>query len=141
MILPTKNLKQQKGFTLLEVIIALFIFTLGILGVAAMQLRAIQGNSSGQRLTEATTLAQEVIERIVEEPIANFAVPSSITVPSIKPFNVIQDIKTMPAPSTLSAAEAIFVTVTVTWSEAGGLFNRSVVVTCIKSKSVEDSYI
>ncbi|MBU1564060.1 MAG: prepilin-type N-terminal cleavage/methylation domain-containing protein [Proteobacteria bacterium] len=145
MILQNSTLKQRSGFTLLEVIIALFIFTLGILGIAAMQLRAIQGNSSGARLTEATAEAQMMIERIMEEPYANFIPPLGPALPSSTPsveglYNVTLDIQEMPAVgNNLPEAEAIWVTITVAWTEAAGP-GRSVVVSFIKSLNIETSY-
>ncbi len=41
-----KNNNNQDGFTLIEVMIAIFILTIGILGAAAMQVASIDGNST-----------------------------------------------------------------------------------------------
>ena len=57
--------KDQNGFTLIEVLIALFVFAVGILGLALMQLSAISGNSVANRVTEASVLASDQIERIM----------------------------------------------------------------------------
>lgn len=54
--------KNQSGFTLLEVLIALFIFSIGILGVNAMQLTSIQGNGKANRTTQASNVAADRIE-------------------------------------------------------------------------------
>ena len=54
--------KNQRGFTLVELLIALFIFAVGILGVATMQTTSIQGNSKGRRISEASNLAADRIE-------------------------------------------------------------------------------
>jgi len=59
------NTKCQSGFTLLEVLIALVIFSLGILGVSAMQLTSIKGNGKANRVTEASNLAADRIEQIL----------------------------------------------------------------------------
>ena len=59
------NTKNQSGFTLLEVLIALFIFSIGILGVNAMQITSIKGNSTANRITQASNLAADQIEAIL----------------------------------------------------------------------------
>lgn len=55
---------EKKGFTLLEVMITLVILSVGMLGLASMQIMAIKGNSFGQRLSIASTLAQNKLEEI-----------------------------------------------------------------------------
>lgn len=55
---------QSSGFTLVEVLIALFVFSIGILGVGAMQLRAMQGNSHARQVSEMTNVAADQIETI-----------------------------------------------------------------------------
>jgi len=53
---------SEKGFTLIEVMVAMAIATVGLLGVALMQGTAIQGNNFGKETTQATILAQEALE-------------------------------------------------------------------------------
>ena len=60
--------KNQSGFTLLEVLIALFIFSIGILGVNAMQLTSIQGNGKANRITQASNVAADRIEQFLSTP-------------------------------------------------------------------------
>ena len=58
-------MKNQKGFTILELLIALVVFAVGILGVGAMQLSSIQGNSKGNHISEASIVAADRIERFL----------------------------------------------------------------------------
>ena len=67
------NRGSQSGFTLLEVLIALFIFSIGILGVNAMQLTSITGNSKANRITQASNLAADQIETILSLDYDNVA--------------------------------------------------------------------
>jgi type IV pilus assembly protein PilV len=53
---------SNHGFTLLEVLVAITILAIGLLGVASMQISAISGNRLGNELTAATFLAQAQIE-------------------------------------------------------------------------------
>lgn len=54
--------KNQNGFTLVELLIALVIFAVGILGVATMQITSIQGNSKGRQISEASNVGADRIE-------------------------------------------------------------------------------
>lgn len=52
------------GFTLLEVVVAMSIFVIGILGTVQMSLWAVRNVTSGNIVTQATMLAQSRIEQI-----------------------------------------------------------------------------
>lgn len=58
------RIKDQKGFTLLEMLVAGAILTVGLLGVAAMMIAAINGNGQSRRMTIATNLTQQLIEEM-----------------------------------------------------------------------------
>ena len=66
-----KKREGEQGFTLLEVIIAMCILTIGILAVASMQLSAIRGNSSAIGLTEAVDIGQEKLEELIQLPLTD----------------------------------------------------------------------
>ena len=55
---------NKNGFTLIEVMVALVVVSLGLLGVAAMQGIAIQGNAFAKDVTIATNVNQAILERI-----------------------------------------------------------------------------
>ncbi|MBW2364914.1 MAG: prepilin-type N-terminal cleavage/methylation domain-containing protein [Deltaproteobacteria bacterium] len=55
---------NEKGFTLIEALIALAIFSIGILGVATMQITAINSNTIARLQTEAAALATNRMERL-----------------------------------------------------------------------------
>ena len=57
--------ENESGFTLLEVMIALFLLAFGMLGVATMQVSAIQGNSRGRQISEATDVASALMETLL----------------------------------------------------------------------------
>ena len=59
-----KRSRPRGGFTLLEVLLALSILAFGLLGLAAMQLYAMQGRSSGRHSTFAATLAQTQMDEL-----------------------------------------------------------------------------
>jgi type IV pilus assembly protein PilV len=53
-----------QGFTLLELLVALTIFSVGLLAIAGMSVTSIRGNNQAATLTDATFLAQGVLEAI-----------------------------------------------------------------------------
>lgn len=59
-----KNPSHSKGFSLIEVLFALFIFSFGLLGIAGLQLVAKQNNYDSQQRTTAALLASEIAEKI-----------------------------------------------------------------------------
>ena len=56
--------KQTRGFTLVEALVALVVLSIGLLGVAALQLSSLQSNSSAASRSQATLLAYEVVDRM-----------------------------------------------------------------------------
>ena len=72
--MPTKKLSGNpsqrctQGFTLIEVMIAMAIFAIGILAVTTMQMRSIGQNTSARMQTEATTLAVDWMEQLLSLP-------------------------------------------------------------------------
>ncbi len=75
-----KAIRNNKGFSLLELLVTLAILSIGLLGLLGMQITGAQGNAMSQRLTIATTLAQTGIEdfmsRSASDTIFNTAVGS-----------------------------------------------------------------
>jgi type IV pilus assembly protein PilV len=63
-----KRLKQQGGFTLIEVLIALTIFAVGLLAIAAMQTSAIRMNSTAGHLTDLSTWGMDKLEELISLP-------------------------------------------------------------------------
>jgi len=62
------KLKKEGGFTLIEVLIAITIFAVGLLAVAAMQNSAILMNSSAGKLTNLSTWGMDKIEELSALP-------------------------------------------------------------------------
>jgi type IV pilus assembly protein PilV len=65
---PKKALKKKDGFTLIEVLVAVSIFAVGLLAIAALQTSAIRMNSTGDRLTELSTIGIDKYEELMSLP-------------------------------------------------------------------------
>jgi len=76
----------ERGSSLIEVLITLLIFSIGMLGMAALQLNALQGTSDSAQRSQATWILQDIAERIRANPqgtAANYAAaPDCTAVPA-----------------------------------------------------------
>jgi type IV pilus assembly protein PilV len=66
--MQAKPLSNQNGFSLIEVLIALVIFSLGMLAVVSLQISSMNANASSRRQTDATALVAERMERLLALP-------------------------------------------------------------------------
>lgn len=58
------TLRREYGFNLIEVLIATVVLTLGLLGVAAMQLTGMRNTQGSYYRSQATTIMNDLAERI-----------------------------------------------------------------------------
>jgi len=61
-------MRSQHGFTIIEVLIAIAVFSIGILGVAAMQIASVKGNASAQGVTDIAVYAADRLEKLMVLP-------------------------------------------------------------------------
>ena len=59
---------NSKGFSIIEVLFALSFFAIGILAVSTLAISAISSNASARRLTDATALAEDRLEKLAALP-------------------------------------------------------------------------
>jgi type IV pilus assembly protein PilV len=59
-----KVFKRSNGFSLIEVIIALFILAVALLALAGLMVSTTKNNSFGGHMTEASTFAQDKVEEL-----------------------------------------------------------------------------
>ncbi len=55
---------RDKGFTLMEVMIAIVVLSVALLALAGLQIISIRSNSFGNHMTEAITLAKDLMEEM-----------------------------------------------------------------------------
>ena len=123
----------EKGFTLLEVIVAISILTFGLLAVASMQMTAIRGNYNASNITEATTVAQDRLEELMGLTYghSDLSVPVGGGVtnhpdPNPPPgYTISWDVE-----SDNPVTNSKLITITVQWQDKG--VQKQSVLTCVK---------
>jgi len=59
---------RQFGISLIEVLVALVVISIGLLGVVGLQLTGVQGNYLSYQYMQATTLAQSLADKMQSNP-------------------------------------------------------------------------
>lgn len=61
---PSPRRPAARGFTLIEVLVSILVFSLGILGAVGMQARVLQGAAQTGDRTRASLLANEIVSQM-----------------------------------------------------------------------------
>ncbi len=65
---PVADMQTQHGFTLIEVLVALLVVAIGILGITALQFKGMQYNVNASFRTQVSVLAYDIAERMRSNP-------------------------------------------------------------------------
>lgn len=57
-------MKKQSGFTLLEVMVAMVVLSIGLLGLAGLMASSMRNNQGAYHRTQATWLAYDALDRV-----------------------------------------------------------------------------
>lgn len=80
------DIKNPKGYMLVEALISIAIFSIGFLAVATLVLSVSRNNTSGNQLTEANMLARERLEQLKNTSDINL-LPADLTTFSDGPMD------------------------------------------------------
>jgi prepilin-type N-terminal cleavage/methylation domain-containing protein len=130
--------KNEKGFTLLEIFIAIVLLTVGLLGTAALTTGVVRGNEASKNLTAATAVAQTCLEENRRVGYASAgAVPAGgsnncLSGNATVAMNGVSFTRNLSIDSSVTNLKTL--TVTVTWSE-GAAGSKSITLTTIVASS------
>lgn len=116
-----QSLSDQRGFTLIELFIAIVVLTIGLLGTAALTTGVVRGNLSAKNMTAATAIAQSCFEENRRVGYASAgAVPaggsnSCVSGNATVTVNGLAFTRTLAIDASVSNIKTL--TVTVSWSE------------------------
>jgi type IV pilus assembly protein PilV len=66
----SNRLARTRGFTLVEVLVALVVLSIGLLGIASLQLSSLRWNHGASLRSQATLLAYDIVDRMRANQIA-----------------------------------------------------------------------
>ena len=109
----TRPMNRQSGMTLIEVLVAILIFSFGLLGFVGLQARAIQYSTSAEDSNRAALLANEITSEMVLAQTVNLP-PAAISAWQARVSNPVVD--GLPnAAATVAALSASSASITITW--------------------------
>jgi type IV pilus assembly protein PilV len=109
--------KSQRGFTIVEVLVALSIMSLGMIGILALQKAATSASGYSRRATEAAVLAEDRLEELRTLPITSVTDGSD----TVDAAGTATDDGLFDRTWTLvTAGTTATITVRVAWNEADG---------------------
>ena len=127
------NTQNQSGFSLLEVLIALLVLSIGLLGLAALQITSLRSNEMANMQTTATQLAYDISDRMRANPegvanneyvLAGGATPSGTSVAALDLIAWNQAVTALPGGRSLitqcsvSPCDGLTHVITVQWDES-----------------------
>jgi type IV pilus assembly protein PilV len=108
--------KGLNGFTLVEVVVAMVILSVGFMTMAGVAASVMRGNAHSSRMTTATTLAQEKMEEIRRSGYSGIPDAETTTVEDYESIAHYNSYKRVVSTAATHAADGIkMVTVTVCW--------------------------
>ena len=71
--------EHQKGASLIEVMVAFLILSIGLLGLAMLQAKSLRLNTDAYMRSQATLIAHELMENMRANPTANYTIGAKPT--------------------------------------------------------------
>ena len=128
--------RKEAGYTLIEILVAMAIFSIGILAVASMQVAAVNGNATARYNNEASVLAQDQLERLILMNYDPLSPPTELTPGTshtvMDPTGQYRISWTIP--NLLPTSNAVTINMTVQWFERDRL--RRISYRFVKAQSI-----
>lgn len=104
----------ERGASMIEVLVTLLLISTALLGLAAMQVRALQQNNDALLRTQANFIAYDLLDRVrMQSPMA----PAALVIPSQTIINTLAAAQLPNGSGTLTCTAARICNVRITWTE------------------------
>lgn len=113
--------ERELGFTLIEVLIALVLFSIGILGIIALQGRAVDFTTQSENSTRAAILASDLAAQM--QTLQTLAPSSTVIsewqsrVTSDPNLSLPNSSSSVAAPTLDASGNSIYTTITIRWKD------------------------
>jgi len=74
------NMRSARGFSMIELLVAVLVMGIGVLGITGLQMVSLQNNRGALVRAEAVQLAYDMLDRVRANPGANYG-PLNLTTP------------------------------------------------------------
>jgi prepilin-type N-terminal cleavage/methylation domain-containing protein len=114
---------RENGFTLIEVMITIFLISVGIFAIMKLQMASIQGNGNAMRMSESTLVLSDEVESILSDSITNFAAtgptdePVTFTAGDHGQYTISYTVQDIPVAETASSYKQI--SINTSWDYQG----------------------
>ncbi len=110
--IPPSLKSPQQGVVIIEALIAILIFSIGVLGIVGMQANMVRNTSDSKYRTDASNEAQKYIGALWVSPTNRPPDPSN--------FSLSLANTSLPAGTITVTRNGVFYTVSIGWKEPGG---------------------
>lgn len=114
-----RNLTTETGFTLIEVLVALTILTVGLLAIASMQISAIQTTGGAKSISEGVMWAEDRMEFLSSLPYTAAALGGGANKPDPLSPSPSGYAITYTVANNQPAARCKLITINVSWNDRG----------------------
>lgn len=137
--MPKHSLHKETGATLIEVLVAMVVLAIGLLGLAGLQATSIQSNHSAYYRSQATLLASDLADRmranrteaLTDAYLIDFPTPSTSN--SVTGTSAEKDIaewlnqlaRTLPEGTGKVEKNSTLVTISIRWNDTRGQIKAS----------------
>ena len=126
---------RSKGFSLIEVVIALFILAICLLALAGLMVTTTRNSSFGGHMTEAVTIAQDKLEQLMAAPWASVLPGDDKVTTAIPgaPGTGISYVRSWRVDANPNGDQR-WVTVTITWTDPTKKSTHNIIVRSVVSQ-------